>query len=89
MKPSGIRRVVGVRVFFVLVAILCYFVTMYALANYEVLDQVEAWSTMEWVIGVIGTAILGDTFRPSGASDSAFTVTPRIDEEGSTGPEEV
>ena len=30
------------------------------------LDQPEAWSSLEWLIGTIAVAVLGDTLRPSG-----------------------
>lgn len=40
-----------------------------------VLDQEQVWSSLQWLIGAIGVAVLGDTARPSGKKSASFGVT--------------
>jgi hypothetical protein len=40
-----------------------------------VLDQDKVWTALEWLIGAIGLAVVGDTARPSGMKAGAFGVT--------------
>ena len=61
-----LNRPIGIRVSFVAVAIACYFATLAALAYAPSLEQTGTWSALEWLIGVIGVAVAGDTVRPSG-----------------------
>lgn len=67
------RSVMGVRVGFTLVAVLCYFGTLTLLASFPALDQGQAFDALEWLVMAIGVAIVGDTVRPSGKSVSAFS----------------
>ncbi len=69
------RKWVGTRVGFVAVGVVCYFGTLGALATYPDLAQPEAWGALEWFLGVVGLAILGDTARPSGMKAGAFGVS--------------
>lgn len=70
------RKYMGIRVAFVLIAVVCYFGTLAALATFpEALDQATTWNALEWLIGAIGAAVIGDTVRPSGMQASAFHVT--------------
>jgi hypothetical protein len=36
------------------------------------LDQDQTWTALEWLLGVLGVAIAGDTARPSGMKGAAF-----------------
>jgi hypothetical protein len=66
------RSIVGVRVGFVLLAVICYFGTLVVLGNFEQIEQGKAWDTLTWLIGTIAVAVGGDTLRPSGQKTSAF-----------------
>jgi hypothetical protein len=74
------RKYMGVRVGFVLVAVLVYFGTLGALALFPELDQATTWNALEWLVGAIGAAVIGDTVRPSGMKVSAFHVERRPSE---------
>lgn len=70
-----LNRKMGVRVGFVLIAVICYFATLAVLVTYPgVVAEDMTWSALEWLIGAIGAAVLGDTVRPSGMTASAFRV---------------
>lgn len=70
-----LNRKMGVRVGFVLIAVVCYFSTLAVLVTFPgVVAQDMTWSALEWLVGVIGAAVLGDTVRPSGMKASAFNV---------------
>ena len=74
IRPTALGM--GVRVTFVAVAIGCYFATLAALAFAPALEQSGTWSALEWLVGVIGVAVAGDTIRPSGQTGAAFSVAP-------------
>lgn len=67
-----LNRKLPVRASFVLVSIAIYGGTLAALALVPTLDQGGTWSAMQWLLGVVGAAIIGDTVRPSGQATSAF-----------------
>ncbi len=69
------RKWVGTRVGFVGVGVVCYFGTLWGLATFPDLSQPEAWAALEWLLGMLGAAICGDTVRPSGMRQAAFGVT--------------
>lgn len=91
VKDKLERKVVGIRVAYVIVAVACYFGTLWAIAKWgtiiptaemvevlkssdpiSVLDQDMVWSALQWLIGVIGLAVAGDTARPSGEKTASF-----------------
>ena len=39
-----------------------------------VLDQEQVWSSLQWLIGAIGVAVVGDTARPSGKKKGSFGI---------------
>lgn len=80
----NLNRPIGVRISFVAVAIACYFATLAALAFAPTLEQAGTWSALEWLIGVIGIGVAGDTIRPSGQRMAAF-VAPGVVPDPPTG----
>lgn len=46
-----------------------------ALDPVVVLDQEKAWTALDYLLGVLAIAIIGDTARPSGMKGAAFGVT--------------
>ncbi len=71
----SLNRTIPIRVGFVALAVLCYFATLLILAQFPTLEQAGTWSALQWLIGVLGVGVAGDTVRPSGQRASAFTVT--------------
>lgn len=69
------RKYIGTRVGFTLVAVSSYGFTLVALAWWPELSQPETWEALEWVVGMLGVAIIGDTARPSGMKGAAFGVS--------------
>lgn len=69
------RKYIGTRVSFSLAAIVCYAGTLAALAFAPDLSQPEAWAALEWLVGMLAVAIIGDTARPSGMKGAAFGLT--------------
>jgi hypothetical protein len=65
------RSHLGVRVSYVMTSVGCFFVTLVALGTWPEISQPEVWSTLQWVLGGIGVAVAGDTYRPSGQKASA------------------
>ncbi len=68
------RKFIGIRVFFILVAVLCFFVTLLVLGNFPGIEQEPAWSALEKLIIAIGAGVLSDMARPSGMKKSAFSI---------------
>jgi hypothetical protein len=68
----NLNRSVAVRVSFVALAIACYFATLGICASFPTVDQPNTMATLQWLVGVIGVAIAGDTIRPSGQRVSAL-----------------
>lgn len=62
----------GTRSLYVGVAVLVWFATLLACALAPHLDQTQVLAGCQWLIGVIGVAIGGDTLRKSGEPKSAF-----------------
>ncbi len=59
------RRYIGTRMLLIVVAVGCYFGTLYVLASEPTLQQPEVWSTFQWLIGLLATTVVGVTARPS------------------------
>lgn len=69
-------RKVGVRTAYVAVAVAVWFGTLFALSRWPTLDSGQVLDALEWLLGVLGIAVSGDTLRPSGRASAAFGVTP-------------
>ena len=77
---TDLNRLVGVRVGLAVVAVASYFGTMCVFGAFpDVIEQTQAWDALEWLIIFLGTAVLGDTVRPSGRSVSAFLTSPKAE----------
>lgn len=77
----------GVRTAYVAVVVAVWFGTLGVLALSPSMDSGPVLSALQWVVGVLGVAVAGDSFRPSGQAASAFTVTAPASgrsEEGAT-----
>jgi len=59
---TKITRKMAVRQSFVGLAVLVYFATLGIEAKYGI----QAQDSMQWLLGLIAAAVLGDTYRPSG-----------------------
>lgn len=68
----SLNRPLAMRASFVVLAVACYFATLGLLAAFPALDQPNTMSSLQWLVGVIGVAVAGDTLRPSGKAMSAF-----------------
>lgn len=69
-----LNRKAPVRISLVVLTVALYLVTLYIVAVSVDLDQVQVFDLLKWIIGVIGAAIAGDTWRPSGHAKPAMRV---------------
>ena len=69
------RKYIGTRVGFSLAGIGTFVVTIAVLGEYPHLPASEVLTACMAVIGMLSTAIVGDTARPSGMKSAAFGVT--------------
>ena len=82
MTPTDEQaRYIGTRMLLIVVAVGCYFGTLYVLANEATLSQPEVWSTFQWLIGLLATTVVGVTARPSD-KPAAFGGTTKPDTGG-------
>lgn len=68
----SLGRRVGVRTAYVVVAALVWFGTLFALSQWPDLEEGPVLDALEWLLGVLGLAVGGDTVRPSGQARAAI-----------------